>query len=215
MDTGPPPKIPTNLPLPVAIHTKSQQLPFNSCWNVCLLLIITSPATILNLPINSSCPLDTDLVLTSGNFHLIFPPPFSPSCLATPWWYFWKTLTWCHHYHVFIYFYSLLIEKGIYNHRNWWSFHVFVCTFFWRSLHFGKSFHFLFLFILLFLKCYMKNVIDLEAFLVSWVLPCLSFVFIFLNHVFITTRLCCLQKFMSICPSHFFSWVQNLLPPYM
>ena len=26
-----------NLPIPVAIHTKSHQLPFDCCWNVCVL----------------------------------------------------------------------------------------------------------------------------------------------------------------------------------
>jgi hypothetical protein len=38
------------------------------------LRLITSPTFILNLPINSLCPLDTALVLTLDNFHLIFPP---------------------------------------------------------------------------------------------------------------------------------------------
>ena len=50
----------------------------------CPLILITSPASILNLPINSFCPLDTALVLTSDNFHLIFPPfpPLSPTFLS-------------------------------------------------------------------------------------------------------------------------------------
>ena len=81
---------PDNLSLQVAIHTKSHQLPFNSCWAVRLLhnlslILITSPTTILNSPINWFCPLDTALVLTSDDFHWIFPPspPLFPlSCLA-------------------------------------------------------------------------------------------------------------------------------------
>ena len=69
----------SNLPLPVAIHTRSHQLSFDSCWNVRVLqnlplILITSPTTILNLPINSFCPLDTALVLTSDNSLLNFPP---------------------------------------------------------------------------------------------------------------------------------------------
>ena len=35
MAISPPPTI-LNLPFLVAIHTKSYQLPFNSCWNVCV-----------------------------------------------------------------------------------------------------------------------------------------------------------------------------------
>ena len=83
---------PDNLPLPVAIHTKSHKLPFNSCWKVYVLhnlplILITSSSTILNLPIILFCPLDTALVLTSDDFHLIFlpsPPLLPPSCLLTP-----------------------------------------------------------------------------------------------------------------------------------
>ena len=50
----------------------------------CLLILIISPAAILNLPINSFCPLDTVLALTSDDFHLIFSPFLPPSCLASP-----------------------------------------------------------------------------------------------------------------------------------
>ena len=37
-------------------------------------VLITSPTAILNSPINLFCPLDTALVLISGNFFSIFPP---------------------------------------------------------------------------------------------------------------------------------------------
>ena len=40
-----------------------------------ILILITSPAAILNLSKNLFCPLDTALVLTSDNFNSIFPPP--------------------------------------------------------------------------------------------------------------------------------------------
>ena len=52
----------------------------------CLLILIISPAAILNLLINSFCPLDTALVLTSDNFHLIFPQstPLLPSSCSFP-----------------------------------------------------------------------------------------------------------------------------------
>ena len=73
------------LPLLVAIYTKSHQLPFNSCWNVSVILI-TSPTVILNSPINLFCPLDIAQVLISDDFHSIFPPfppHFPPPCLAS------------------------------------------------------------------------------------------------------------------------------------
>jgi hypothetical protein len=77
---------PDNLSLPVAIHAKSHQLPFNSCLNVRvlhnLILITLSAAAILNLPINSFCPVNTVLVLTSDNFHLNFPPSPPPFLLC-------------------------------------------------------------------------------------------------------------------------------------
>jgi hypothetical protein len=68
-----------NLPLPVAIHTKSHKLLSISFGmymysRTCPLIPITSPNVILNLPINSSCSQDTALVLISDNLHLIFPP---------------------------------------------------------------------------------------------------------------------------------------------
>ena len=49
------------------------------------LMLISSSYAILNSPVNSFCPLDTALVLTSDNFHSIFPPSplfLSTSCLA-------------------------------------------------------------------------------------------------------------------------------------
>ena len=111
----------------------------------CPLILSTSPAAILNLPINSFYPLDTVLVLTSDNLHLNFPPsppPFPPSCHTTLWWHCLKTLMWSAHYRVYIY--SLLIKKGICNRRNISSLHVsvFVCTFIRRYLHFWLVFPF-------------------------------------------------------------------------
>jgi hypothetical protein len=50
----------------------------------CPLILITSPTAIFNFPVNSFSALDTALVLTSANFHIIFPPSPPPSCLATP-----------------------------------------------------------------------------------------------------------------------------------
>ena len=69
---------PDDLPLPIAIHTRSHQLPFNSYWNVrallnlppntnlitCPLILTLSPAAILNFHTNSFCPLDTARALT-------------------------------------------------------------------------------------------------------------------------------------------------------
>ena len=81
---------PDDLPLPVAIHTRSHQFPFDSCWNVCVLHHLPQntnliPATILNLPTNSFCLLDTALVLISDNFFFKFPSIHSSrNPLVTP-----------------------------------------------------------------------------------------------------------------------------------
>ena len=57
-------------------------------------------------------------------------------------------LTWRHHYRMFAYIYSLLIEKGICNCWNISSFHVHCVWLSSRNLSFfGKNFPFLFLFI--------------------------------------------------------------------
>jgi hypothetical protein len=99
--------------LPVAIHTKSYQLPYNSCRNVHVLQNLPpntshTPATIL------SCLLDKALVLTSDNLHLIFHPLFSPlPVLQPPGGTFQNHSHGRHLYRVFIYIYSLLIKKGI------------------------------------------------------------------------------------------------------
>ena len=45
---------------------------------------LTLPLFISNLSINSFCPLDTALVLTSDNFHLIFPPSPHPFLSRNP-----------------------------------------------------------------------------------------------------------------------------------
>ena len=83
------------------------------------LILIPSPATILNSHINSFCPLDTTLVLTSANFHSIFPPyhPLLP-VHCPPWWLLFETVTWRHLYCIFTHIYSLLIEKDICYCRN-------------------------------------------------------------------------------------------------
>ena len=87
-----------DLLLPLTIHTRSHQLPFDSCWNVRVLHNLppyTNHITnaILNLSTNSFCPLDTALVLTSDNLLLDLPPSIP---LATPWWHLSKTLQWRH-----------------------------------------------------------------------------------------------------------------------
>ena len=90
----------------------------------CSLILITSPATILNLPINFLCPLDTALVLTSDNLHLV-PHP-SPISVSQPPGGNFKNHSHGHHlYRIFTYIYSLLIEKGICNRWNISSFHVY------------------------------------------------------------------------------------------
>jgi hypothetical protein len=81
---------PYNLPLLVAIHTKSHQLPFNPCWNVHVLYnvplaLITSPAAILNVPINSFCILDTLLVLISDDIHQFPLHPLHLPVLYSHW----------------------------------------------------------------------------------------------------------------------------------
>ena len=94
----------------------------------------------MNSPINSFCPLNTALVLTSDNFHLIFPsapstPPFTP---FLPWWLLLETATWRHFYFVFTYVYSIPIEKGLRECRNisvkfscfYFASHPEICTFF-------------------------------------------------------------------------------------
>ena len=90
---------------------------------------------------NVSMYIDTAMVLTSDNFHLIFPPPFlSRNPLVA----FFKTLRWRRHYRVFRYIYFLLIEKCICNRRDISSFRVFVCEFYPEISFFGKSFAFSF-----------------------------------------------------------------------
>ena len=78
-----------------------------------LRILIISLTTILNLPINSLCLLDTALVLPSDSFHSISPPslPLLLSSHSFPWWLLLETVMWLHLYSVFTYIYSLLIEK--------------------------------------------------------------------------------------------------------
>ena len=88
---------------------------------------------ILSLPINLLYSLYTALVLISDDFHSIFPPypQSSPFPVSHPlWWHSSNSITWRHCYRVFIYIYSLLIEKNICDCQNISiSFRVFVCAF--------------------------------------------------------------------------------------
>ena len=100
----------------------------------------------LNLPTNSSCPLDTALALTSDNLHLNFPLTLHlfPLAVSHPLMAPFINTHITPFYHVFTYIYSLLIGKGICDHRNISSFCVFVfmfaCTFIQRSHHFSDEF---------------------------------------------------------------------------
>ena len=68
-----------NLLLLIAIHTKSHKLPFNFCWNVCVIqnlppkpfILLT---TIKHLSTNSFYPSDSAPVLISDNFLSFFTP---------------------------------------------------------------------------------------------------------------------------------------------
>ena len=79
MVTDPPPTIPTTYPFWL------QSIP-NLTKPLLILvgILITSPAAFLNLPNNSFCPLDTALVSTSDNFHLMFPPSPLPFLSCNP-----------------------------------------------------------------------------------------------------------------------------------
>ena len=109
--------------------------------------LITFTTAILNLPINSFCPLDTALVLTSDDFHSNFLPSI-PSSLTPSCGRFSKTLMWCRLYHVFTYIYSLLTKKDICDH---WNVSVKLLYVYvrlsYREHFFGKIFSFLFLFL--------------------------------------------------------------------
>ena len=78
-------------------------------------IVIESLTTILNSIINSFYPLDTALILTSGNFLFIFPPspPLLPSFYFFPWWLLLETVMWCHLYYVFPCIHSFLIDKDL------------------------------------------------------------------------------------------------------
>jgi hypothetical protein len=118
MTIAPPPRIPfwsqsmpnlTNSHLiPVEMYKYSITYP---------LILIRLPAAILNLIINLLCPLDTALMISIlFSLHLLHSSSLPVSHPA--WWYFSKTVTWCHLYLVFTYIYSLLIEKDICNHQS-------------------------------------------------------------------------------------------------
>ena len=77
MTTGPPPTILTTYPFrsqSTPNLTNSLLIPVGRyMYSITyLLILITSPTAILNSPINSFCPLDTALVLTSDDFRSIF-----------------------------------------------------------------------------------------------------------------------------------------------
>ena len=70
------PDLTNSLLIPVEMYVYSITSP---------LILMTSPAAILNLPINSFCPLDTALILSSDNFLLNIPPslPLSQPLVAS------------------------------------------------------------------------------------------------------------------------------------
>jgi len=85
MATGPPPTNLTTYPFwsqSISNLINFLLIPFGIMYMYSLtyaLILITSPAAILNLLINLFCTLDIALVLTSDDFHSIFspsPPPF-------------------------------------------------------------------------------------------------------------------------------------------
>ena len=95
-------------------------------------ILTTSPAAIFNWPINSFCPVNTVLVLTSDNFHSFFSPspPFLPLFLFLPWWLLLETITWCHlsmYSHTFILFWLKKTSLIVKTYQL--SFHMFICAF--------------------------------------------------------------------------------------
>ena len=112
------------------------------------LILITAPAVILNSAINSFCPLDTALVLTSDNFHSILPPLLLSSCPA-------PTLValirnchmvpslLCDHMYTLPWLRKTSVTVEMYQS----NFHMFMCAFHPEiSSYFDKSFHFIFIF---------------------------------------------------------------------
>ena len=96
-----------------------------------LLIPITPPAHILNLPINSFCPLDTDLVFTSDNFHSILPsspPHLSSSCFFI-WLLLLETATWRHLYCLFKFILIWLRNTSVSVETYQLIFRVFICAF--------------------------------------------------------------------------------------
>ena len=146
-----------NLPLPVAIHTKSHQLPINSCWKY--LYSITYPTntnhiTCCHIELAYQCILtsiDTALVLTSDDIHS-FPssPPFLPPFLLHI--HSGSTLYSSHMLLsllcVYIRLLSFDLERHLWSTRCFSSASICLCaSFIQRPLHFfGTSFLFLFQF---------------------------------------------------------------------
>ena len=82
------------------------------------LIVNTSPVAILNFSYQFVLSSRHRPGINIRDFHSIFPPSLPPSYLASPWWHFSKTLMWHSLYHVFIYIYSLPIEKDICDRQN-------------------------------------------------------------------------------------------------
>ena len=110
----------------------------------CLLILIISPAAILNLLINSFCPLDTTLVLASDNFYLVFPSSlFLPHLLLLqpPGGPFKNSLVMPSLLYVHIYLLSSDWEKHLWSSKYFEYVSVCLCVpFLWRSLQFLASF---------------------------------------------------------------------------
>ena len=130
---------PDNLPHLVTIHTKSHQLHFNPC---CIVWVLHKLPPNTNHFTSCHIELAFQIILPSRHspginfrqFPIFFPSSFP---VLQPWWHFSKPLMWRHHYRVFTYIYSLLIEKGMCDRQNISSFHTVVLTFIQISLHFS------------------------------------------------------------------------------
>ena len=104
--------------------------------------------------------------------HMVKKAPHESFPVSYPlWWHFSNTLMWCRLFHVFTYFYSLLIEKDICDRRNI-SIKLLCVPFVRRSLHFlvrvSSFFSFLFL-------CYSH----FSTFLSTWSLTRFLNIFLF------------------------------------
>ena len=117
-------------PLPGAIHARSHQLPFNSCWNirVAYSTTFTSSVVTLNSPVYSQPWYWPQIISLHSSLHL------------GPWWLLHVITMWRYLYCVFIYIYFLMIEKYLCECRNVWikylcSLLVYMCF----HLHFSSE----------------------------------------------------------------------------